>query len=127
MRVSVSNLFKMDPDMPPCQAKIGQKVPNFAQFCQNGDKIDFHHWLGDSWGLFVSFSAAFSPVCTSELISFSGAEKEFSVRNVKLIGNVCDEALNINEWIKDVVAFGKLKENPKMTLLADADRKVAHK
>ena len=34
-------------------------APNFKANTITGDSIDFHEWLGDSWGVVFSFSKAF--------------------------------------------------------------------
>ena len=33
--------------------------------------IDFHEWLGDSWGVLFSHPAPFNPICTTEMGSMA--------------------------------------------------------
>ena len=55
-----------DPDMPPTQARMGKVVPNFVGESTEG-VIDFHQWLGNSWGILFSHPAPFTPICTTEM------------------------------------------------------------
>ena len=55
-----------DPDMPPTQARMGKVVPNFVGESTEG-VLDFHQWLGNSWGILFSHPAPFTPICTTEM------------------------------------------------------------
>ena len=55
-----------DPDMPTTQARMGRMVPNFVAETTQGE-IDFHNWLGNSWGILFSHPAPFTPICTTEM------------------------------------------------------------
>ena len=46
--------------------KLGTTAPDFTQKSTEGD-ISFHQWAGDSWVVFFSHPADFTPVCTTEL------------------------------------------------------------
>jgi alkyl hydroperoxide reductase subunit AhpC len=58
--------------------------------------IDFHAWLGTSWGLLFSHPKDFTPVCTTELGATAKLKDEFAHRDVKVLGTqrqpnpVCD-------------------------------------
>ena len=67
-------VIKDDPDMPQTQARMGRIVPNFTANSLDG-KIDFHEWLGDSWGFLFSHPAHFASVCTTEMSALAKANK----------------------------------------------------
>ena len=67
-----------DPDMPMTQARMGKMVPNFVAETTQGE-IDFHKWLGNSWGILFSHPAPFTPICTTEMGAMA-AEYEVCVQ-----------------------------------------------
>jgi thioredoxin-dependent peroxiredoxin len=101
---------------------LGSIAPNFVQESTRGT-IDFHQWLGKSWGVLFSHPKDFTPVCTTELGRAARLEDEFARRNVKIIAVSVDDVPSHERWVKDI------EETQAATLdfplLGDADRKVA--
>tara|TARA_R110002073_G_scaffold279891_3_gene444081 strand:+ start:1069 stop:1725 length:657 start_codon:yes stop_codon:yes gene_type:complete len=81
--------------------RINDEAPNFTAQTTQGE-INFHEWLGDSWGLLFSHPKDFTPVCTTELGYMAGLESEFTKRNCKIIGLSIDPVEDHHEWSKDI-------------------------
>ena len=56
--------------------RLGDIAPNFTAQSSLGD-INFHEWLGDSWGILFSHPADYTPVCTTELGTVAKYKSEF--------------------------------------------------
>ena len=81
--------------------RINDEAPNFTAQTTHGE-INFHEWLGDSWGVLFSHPKDFTPVCTTELGYMAGLEPEFKKRNCKVIGLSVDPVEDHIEWAKDI-------------------------
>jgi alkyl hydroperoxide reductase subunit AhpC len=81
--------------------RINDEAPNFTANTTHGE-INFHQWLGDSWGVLFSHPKDFTPVCTTELGYMAGLEAEFAKRNCKIIGLSVDPVESHQEWEKDI-------------------------
>ncbi len=81
--------------------RLGDIAPDFTAETSQG-KIEFHKWLGDSWGILFSHPADFTPVCTTELGSVAKLQEEFKKRNVKTIALSVDPVESHLNWIKDI-------------------------
>ncbi|HXW34429.1 MAG TPA: peroxiredoxin [Acidimicrobiales bacterium] len=102
--------------------RLGDTAPDFTADTTEGT-INFHEWLGDSWGVLFSHPKDFTPVCTTELGAFSKAKAEFDKRNAKLIGISVDSVESHNSWAKDIAETQGQELN--FPLIGDEDRKVA--
>ena len=102
--------------------RLGDTAPNFKAKTTLGE-IDFHEYLGDSWGLLFSHPADFTPVCTTELGRTAALKSEFEKRNVKVIAVSVDPMDSHHEWIKDIEETQNVEMN--FPIIADEDRTVA--
>ena len=102
--------------------RINDEAPNFTAQTTQGE-IDFHEWLGDSWGVLFSHPKDFTPVCTTELGYMAGLEQDFAKRNCKIIGLSVDPVDNHAAWAKDIEETQGNKVNYPM--IGDPDLKVA--
>lgn len=103
--------------------RLGDIAPNFTAQTTQGE-IDFHAWLGESWGVLFSHPADFTPVCTTELGTVSRYREDFEKRNVKTIAISVDPLASHEEWVKDI------NETQHTTLdypmIADPTREIAN-
>ncbi len=102
--------------------RLGDIAPNFTATTTAGE-INFHEWLGDSWGLLFSHPADFTPVCTTELGMTAKLKEDFAKRNVKAIAVSVDGLVSHNNWIKDINETQNTRVE--FPIIADDDRKVA--
>jgi len=102
--------------------RLGDLAPDFEQDSSQG-RINFHQWLGDSWGVLFSHPADFTPVCTTELGRTAKLKDDFARRNVKAIALSVDPVDKHHAWIADINDTQGTELN--FPILADADRKVS--
>jgi len=101
---------------------IGDEAPDFTAQTTQGT-LNFHDWLGDSWGVLFSHPKDFTPVCTTELGYVAKLKPEWDKRNVKVIGLSVDSSENHEGWSKDIEETQGAKVN--FPLISDPDKKVS--
>lgn len=102
--------------------RIGDDAPNFSAETTEGT-INFHEWLGDSWGILFSHPKDFTPVCTTELGYMARLKPEFEKRNCKLIGLSIDSVEDHKGWSQDIAE--SQGHAPNYPMIADTDMAVA--
>ena len=103
--------------------RLGDIAPNFQADSSLGP-IDFHEYLGSSWGVLFSHPADFTPVCTTELGRTASLHEEFAKRNVKVLALSVDSASSHLSWIKDINETQHITVD--FPIIADLDRSVAN-
>jgi len=102
--------------------RLGDVAPNFSATTTEG-AIDFHQWLGNSWGVLFSHPSDYTPVCTTELGTMARIQGEFEKRNVKVIAVSVDPLKSHHGWIKDINETQTVTMN--FPVIADEKRQVA--
>lgn len=102
--------------------RLGDAAPNFTAQTTEGE-INFHEWLGDSWGVLFSHPADYTPVCTTELGAVAKYKSEFDKRNVKVAALSVDGLESHKGWIGDINETQGTTVN--FPIIADEDRNVA--
>jgi len=102
--------------------QLGDIAPDFEIESTEGH-IEFHKWLGDSWGVLFSHPKNFTPICTTELGYAAKLKPEFDKRGVKIIGLSVDQLANHDVWAADIKETQGHAVN--FPVIADPDRKVA--
>lgn len=110
--------------------RIGDKAPSFVANTTQG-KINFPEDYRGKWVILFSHPSDFTPVCTSEFITFASMEEKFEQANCKLVGLSVDGISSHIAWlrtIKEKIEFNGMKNmDVKFPLIDDIGMNVAHK
>lgn len=109
---------------------IGEKAPAFEADTTQG-RIKFPDDYKGKWVILFSHPADFTPVCTTEFMTFATMEKEFEALNCKLIGLSIDSHYSHIAWlrtIKEKIEYKGMKNvEVKFPVIADVKMDVANK
>lgn len=103
--------------------RLGDVAPDFEAETSEG-KIQFHKWLGDSWGVLFSHPADFTPVCTTELGAVAKLRNEFDKRNTKVMALSVDPLSSHEKWIGDINETQNTQVN--FPIIADPEFRIAN-
>ncbi len=110
--------------------RIGDPAPSFTAVTTQGE-ITFPSDYAGSWVIFFSHPADFTPVCTSEFMTFASMEDEFTALNTKLVGLSIDGLYSHIAWlrtIKDKIEFKGMKGvEVTFPLIEDTTMEIARK
>ncbi|HRW18519.1 MAG TPA: peroxiredoxin [Dermatophilaceae bacterium] len=101
---------------------LGDTAPDFTAPTQQGE-VSFHEWAGDSWVVFFSHPADFTPVCTTELGRVGQLADEWAKRGVKPIALSVDSVEDHQKWVPDIEEYNHTSIG--YPIIADPDKKVA--
>lgn len=108
--------------------RIGDKAPSFKAVTTQGE-IDFPKDYSGKWIILFSHPADFTPVCTSEFMTFASMEKDFSKANCQLVGLSVDGLYSHIAWlrtIKEKIEYKGMKNvEVKFPLIEDIKMDVA--
>lgn len=112
--------FHHDCDCPTCHETyeqetfslplIGDKAPSFVANTTNGE-INFPADYKGKWVILFSHPADFTPVCTTEFMTFATMQQEFADLNTELIGLSIDSIFSHIAWIEKIkeIEFNGMK------------------
>ncbi len=110
--------------------RIGDKAPVFKAVTTQGE-INFPSDYKGEWSILFSHPADFTPVCTSEFITFAHLEEKFNKANCKLIGLSIDGIYSHIAWlrtIKEKIKYNGMENiEVKFPLIEDISMEVAKK
>jgi peroxiredoxin (alkyl hydroperoxide reductase subunit C) len=110
--------------------RIGDKAPAFKAVTTQGE-INFPEQYSGSWVILFSHPADFTPVCTSEFMTFANSEEKFEKANCKLVGLSVDGLYSHIAWlrtIKEKIEYRGMKNiEVNFPLIEDITMEVAKK
>lgn len=110
--------------------RIGDKAPSFTAKTTQGD-INFPQDYTGKWKILFSHPADFTPVCTSEFMTFATMQKEFEALNCQLVGLSVDGLYSHIAWlrtIKEKIEYKGMKDvEVTFPLIEDITMNVAQK
>ncbi len=120
----------MEQEQVIAMPRIGDKAPEFKAVTTQGE-INFPEQYKGSWVILFSHPADFTPVCTSEFMTFANLEAKFAEANCKLVGLSVDGLYSHIAWlrtIKEKIEYNGMKDiEVKFPLIEDITMEVAKK
>lgn len=108
--------------------RIGDDAPAFVAQSTQGP-VKFPQDFSGKWIIFFSHPADFTPVCTSEFMTFASLEKDFADLNTQLVGLSVDGLYSHIAWlrtIKEKIEFRGWKNvEVKFPLIEDITMEIA--
>ncbi|MEA5085572.1 MAG: peroxiredoxin [Lachnospiraceae bacterium] len=108
---------------------LGELSPSFEAITTQG-KVTFPQDYEGSWVVLFSHPADFTPVCTTELMTFASMADEFEALNTKLIGLSVDSLHSHIAWIRTMNSLewkGMKNMDIKFPIIEDIKMEIAHK
>ena len=108
---------------------IGDKAPEFKAKTTQGD-INFPQDYKGKWVILFSHPADFTPVCTTEFMTFATMADEFRALNTELVGLSVDSLYAHIAWLRKIqeIEWNGMKHvEVKFPLIEDIKMDVAHK
>ena len=80
---------------------IGEKAPSFTAETTQGP-VKFPDDFKGKWVIFFSHPADFTPVCTTEFMTFASMADEFRALNAELLGLSIDSTFSHIAWLRTI-------------------------
>lgn len=108
---------------------IGDDAPAFSAVTTQGN-INYPADFKGHWSILFSHPADFTPVCTTEFMTFASMAEEFEAINTKLVGLSVDSLYAHIAWLRRIQEIewkGMKNVEVKFPLIVDISMDVAHK
>jgi len=109
---------------------ISEKAPSFKAETTQGP-ISFPDDYKGKWVIFFSHPADFTPVCTTEFMTFASMQDEFKALNAELLGLSIDSTYSHIAWlrtIKEKIEYNGMKDvEVNFPVISDLTMEVANK
>ena len=110
--------------------RIGDIAPEFRAVTTHGE-INFPHDFKGKWKILFSHPGDFTPVCTSEFITFASMQRDFDILNCQLIGLSVDGVHSHIAWLRTIyekIDWEGLKNvQVRFPVIADLNMEVARR
>lgn len=110
--------------------RIGDPAPTFTANTTQG-VINFPGDYAGRWVIFFSHPADFTPVCTSEFMTFASMREQFAAYNTDLVGLSVDGLYSHIAWLRTIrekIAFRDMKNvDVTFPLVEDITMEIAQK
>jgi len=91
----------MENEVTYTMPRIGDKAPSFKAKTTQGD-INFPEDFKGKWIILFSHPADFTPVCTSEFMTFGSMAADFEALNCQLVGLSIDGLYSHIAWLRTI-------------------------
>ena len=109
--------------------RLGEPVPAFEAMTTRG-KISFPADYKGKWVILFSHPADFTPICTSEVLTFGARTAEFRALNCELIGLSVDSRNSHIAWLRPIrekIEYRGMKDiKLEFPIIDDVSMKVAN-
>ena len=109
--------------------RLGEPVPAFEAMTTRG-KISFPADYKGKWVILFSHPADFTPICTSEVLTFGARTAEFRALNCELIGLSVDSRNSHIAWLRTIrekIEYRGMKDiKVEFPIIDDVSMKVAN-
>lgn len=109
--------------------RIGDMAPAFDAITTQG-KIHFPMDFNGKWVILFSHPSDFTPVCTSEFLTFGAMADEFEALDCQLVGLSVDSLYSHIAWLRTIrekIEYKGMKNvEVRFPLIADLSAEVAH-
>ncbi|MBP7972616.1 MAG: peroxiredoxin [Candidatus Nanopelagicales bacterium] len=110
--------------------RIGDQAPAFTASTTQGE-VDFPGDFAGDWVILFSHPADFTPVCTTEFMTFASLQDKFAKANTKLVGLSIDGLYSHIAWLRTIrekISFNGMSDvEVTFPLIEDISMNVAKK